>query len=626
MDTIVEYVESIQEQVQRSELEVMIEMANVYMRFADTLARCTLESDVEMEVFGLVQETDRVPKDAVPAQQTADGKSKQPTKASKKLGMIGKIVNMIKKVFSFIGGVLKKLFAWIGGLFKRKAKSADQIAEEVGIKPNPSMEEKAKTSTRSGKLTAPPQTAPISAAGSGSKTSSVKSTSAPTAGSSAQVSKKSVSISFPVEVVDDKTGSSQKKTYDAEAIFKDLSIKLNQDGTFSWNMNGAVHNYNTRDLQSHPWNSPSKQPQNPMWAIAILQNLGWFTKYHDLVLEFINGDIPKMYNQNGTSGLTEWRTKINQTMNQLNSMSFGNLTFERGEGGKIKYSTLVSAQKVLNQLNEMVGQRITNDWQDSVVIGSKVYGTAIPEGVTDEDLNRIFECLKKVYDFLAVIQYSFTITSALFNTVYDVDARYAESVSDPETLDNFVAQCISTGMPSKNIFRNIAILATPELRGPAVKVGQTRAIIFPENMPDVVYKYAINGVGISANEAERTISHKVFDTAVFASTDMPKYFAKVVGNLNHRSTAISMERAEFPGTFQDRTNHKDEIVENINRILGENNLFDAFEFSVNDLHGDNVGVLPRTGGWALIDYGNIARSTVHDPFKAKRAALKNNQK
>ena len=406
------------------------------------------------------------------------------------------------------------------------SKSADQIADEVGIKPNPSMEEKAKTTTGSGKLTAPPQTAPISAEGSGSKTSSAKSTSVPTAGSSAQVSKKSVTISIPVEVVDDKTGSSQKKTYDAEAIFKDLSIKLNQDGTFSWNMNGAIHNYNTKDLQSHPWNSPSKQPQNPMWAIAILQNLNWFTKYHDLVLEFINGDIPKMYNQNGTSGLSDWRTKINQTMNQLNSMSFGNLTFERGEGGKIKYSALVAAQKVLNQLNETVGQRITSDWQDSVIVGSKVYGNAIPEGVTDEDLNRIFECLKKVYDFLAVIQYSFTITSALFNTVYDVDARYAESVSDPETLDNFVAQCISIGMPSKNIFRNIAILATPELRGPAVKVGQTRAIIFPENMPDVVYKYAINGVGISANEAERTISHKVFVT--LAATDMPKYFAKVV--------------------------------------------------------------------------------------------------
>ena len=130
-ESILTSIDSIQESVDSTWIAVSQSMCNYFNKFAMILEN---ESDVLGTEYDIIQEADTAQSQQSQSQQSGQITT-QPTQPTQRKGILRSLLGMIIKVLRFIGSIFMKIIRFLGGLFKKKSKSADQIATEVGIKP-----------------------------------------------------------------------------------------------------------------------------------------------------------------------------------------------------------------------------------------------------------------------------------------------------------------------------------------------------------------------------------------------------------------------------------------------------------------------------------------------------------
>lgn len=123
------------------------------------------------------------------------------------------------------------------------------------------------------------------------------------------------------------------------------------------------------------------------------------------------------------------------------------------------------------------------------------------------------------------IQMGLNEVSKCFKGVYVIDKAYEGTINDIEVLGKFVDDMISSGIPAKYISFNVYMAASKELKGKGSALhpiwGQTRLVLFPDSMKDVVLKVAIGPAGRISNNSEATYYMRV------KKTEYGKYFCPV---------------------------------------------------------------------------------------------------
>ena len=156
---------------------------------------------------------------------------------------------------------------------------------------------------------------------------------------------------------------------------------------------------------------------------------------------------------------------------------------------------------------------------------------------------------------------------------------------------------IDAGIPPRNIANNVYLLAKPELRGTTlgIKAGQSRAVCFPDNNPSVVYKFAMNGMGLAANKTE----HRIWNmTKKPAFSELGKFLAPVQNSFADHA-CIVMARADKDSAGLERVSDiVADFIEEFEKTHPD------FPYDIEDLHAGNVGRL--NGNPVAIDYGWVS--------------------
>jgi hypothetical protein len=195
-----------------------------------------------------------------------------------------------------------------------------------------------------------------------------------------------------------------------------------------------------------------------------------------------------------------------------------------------------------------------------------------------------------------------TALTSQFNISYDIDYSFIGCTDNIEQIAQFCSECIKDGMPSKNIIRNIYLIATPEFRGSKVQIhaGQSRLVCFPDNDAEHVYKFATNGFGISSNKVE----HHISKLAEKQYPEMKDFIAMIVHAYGNDTSCIVQERAES-STLAERKHAINKFLRKLEDWYKAN---PKFPVEIADIHYDNIGKSARTGDWVMLDYGYLNMS------------------
>lgn len=155
--------------------------------------------------------------------------------------------------------------------------------------------------------------------------------------------------------------------------------------------------------------------------------------------------------------------------------------------------------------------------------------------------------LKKLNEFANIasdLQMGMNSISGCLQHVYEINARYLNSIHNIEDLSLFVGKCIQSGIPPKYISYNAYLISDSSIKGDGIKGdkdnpkwGQSRVVFFPLDNKNIVYKIALSGFGIRANKSEYDISE------VFEKNGGSHLIAKVIKNISN-FYIISMELVE----------------------------------------------------------------------------------
>lgn len=510
MNELLQSIDQINSTVEESEFEVMESMASVYMKHAMILENCDPETVDEIFIqeglFSTNSET-----------------------SEKKPGVLKKILNMIKSVLGFIGRLFKKLINFIIGLFRRQSKTADQIAEEVGLEPNEDSSKESKTKTQ-----------------------------------------------IKYEEFDN-TGKGSKKTFDIELIKKDVIIKMGKNRSFHvkecgfGNLKGNDKNPNydfPPGLSKNPIPVSGMNPQYKT-AIACLTDDGiqLFNKFVD--------DTQKLFDalKRGESDIH----LIIRTARQSRRMLTDHIDHKMYSDvdNEISYDAITALQKKVTELSKTIDD----------ITGSE----EIPEN------SNLGSNLKEIYMSLLNIQIGLNQLTHDLSFVQNVDKRFAGTAKTPEQVAKFAKLGINSGMTASNLIFNLYLISDASIRGNdiEIKAGQTRAVFFPDNNPDHVYKFALNGVGLASNRFEEKY------TALTSKYPDLDNFIALITNVYEGGYGVEQERAEES--------------EKSDRISGINDFLTAWEkwnrenpevpISPTDVHYDNIGWSKRTNDWVALDYG-----------------------
>ena len=222
-----------------------------------------------------------------------------------------------------------------------------------------------------------------------------------------------------------------------------------------------------------------------------------------------------------------------------------------------------------------------------------------PENIAKIDNNAdIIEVTNGLSRFSILLQFGLNQIFSSMNKIYEVDARYNESINDINKLSEIVYEFIKTGMPYKYIARNVYIISSKNIRGEAdidkPKWGQTR-VVFINKKQNRVHKIAMNQGGIRANIGE----DEVYKT--FASKGGSSLLTKVLG-ITDNKCIIDHEWANM-----DASKTHDQLS-NLKTIIKHFTTINNINLDVNaDLHSDNVGYV----GSKLVatDYGLLFRKS-----------------
>ena len=253
----------------------------------------------------------------------------------------------------------------------------------------------------------------------------------------------------------------------------------------------------------------------------------------------------------------------------------------------ISFDDIYNLYSILNEVNEKLE---TSDNPETSFINIK-------------DENGI----KFINDFCAVaanMQVGIGIIMDACGGSFLIDASYQGTVNDINVLSDFVDRSINSNMSPKYLIRNIYIICHPGLIGKGSPwkpiAGQTRLVIFPVTKKEIVYKIALNGMGVRSNESEINISklvkEKGKDSMFTLVTDATK---------DH--IIIGMERANTDISMLDKTK---DILPFRNKLYA---LSKELNIPINlsyDTHFGNIGM--KNGKLVTIDYGYGRRSTSKD--------------
>lgn len=232
---------------------------------------------------------------------------------------------------------------------------------------------------------------------------------------------------------------------------------------------------------------------------------------------------------------------------------------------------------------------------------------------------------KDVSDFLVNVSHIFInmqMTLNAFSNAIDTDSGYVapmyrNKIKTPEKLGEFVRKLIDSGISPKYVAYNAWLIANKSLKGNNKrydpKAGQSRVVFFPED-DKIVYKIAMSGFGVSANNNEDRV------TKMVKSTDVEKHFALILDNY---SNGAVVKQQRTINDFYNKNNDSDPIISNSYKRLIESSkagstsqiIQDIEEWqrdnkipnpiSITDLHAKNFGVDTRRGVYVIFDYGML---------------------
>lgn len=233
---------------------------------------------------------------------------------------------------------------------------------------------------------------------------------------------------------------------------------------------------------------------------------------------------------------------------------------------------------------------------------------------------------RDVTNFLANVSHTFinmqmnlnTFTNAIDTDKGYVAPMYRNKIKTPEKLGEFVRKLIDSGISPKYIAYNAWLIANKSLKGNSKryepKAGQSRVVFFPED-EKIVYKIAMSGFGVSANNNEYQV------TKMVKSTDVEKHFALILDNYSN-GAVVKQQRAI--NDFYNTTNNSDPIISNSYKRLIANSSKEGSTSSIKqdidewqrdnkipnpimitDLHAKNFGIDTRRGVLVIFDYGML---------------------
>ena len=575
-DHLLESVDMIQETVTNSEIEV-------FNALSETYSKCALmmeNNNYEINDILCIQEATNIDDKPTSNPPGTNNNADQ----QKKPGVFRQIINAIIKFFKFIGRQIARFVRFIASLFKRKTKTADQIAEEVGIQPNKSVAKSSSTGSKSAVSQA------VSSSGSTTAKPPKKKRNFVKAGRKRYSPKidKSVgevvkTVTIPLEVETGK-GSVVDQSIDVDVIMKKLRIKLNQDGTFSMDAPQGVENAwritNRDDHIQDNHKVKMNEAQNPYLAVQALLGDGG-TYFSNLM-----NAADKLF-----ESIRRTNNGVNDAATELEAMLDKNYRpkWNFNTNDRFKYSDIIELQKKVSEFTTKLERFKEYQFPDTDVWYR--YGSLY---------KRVVGVLNQLTVKVNDVQMSLNTLTKCFMIVYDLDAEYEGCVSDIETLTKFVDGCIKSGMPAKNVIINTYLITTPELHGETItmKNGNSRAVMFPENEPNIVYKVALSGFGLAANRAERRIS-------ILAEKQEFNELMDLIAPTNREittDTVISQERA-VPTTEEER---KANLRQYLVKLIGFLNDHKDFPYNIGDIHDDNIGKR-KDGTWIAVDYGMTAR-------------------
>lgn len=467
-----------------------------------------------------------------------------------------KVKNVLKtiidaglKVLKWIGKALANIGKWILGMFKRKTKTTpDKVISSVVKSKGTNSKSGTTNIEQIKKDVASSLTISSKASSNGSNTSS-----------NVMSAIKSVTVA-PKKVNIPSNPKSVTKMTDATVLTKPLLLEFDAHGRDKVKIN----------LNSLFLNTGGVKGQDMAGCACIMLTLCYIfestlvsdmSKIMDLLIDD-NGNDPA---QSKTLELVEqYNSKVNNLAQRINI----------DNGIEITVDQVTKVSKDVNSLMDKFGELASVDFETTSSTHLKV--------------------VNDMLSHLNIMQMSINALTRAMNGVYTIDEKYLQSIDDIGVLDNFVKGLIDGGIPSKYIGHNVYLASSKNIHsGKGDKDnpiwGQSRVVLFPPD-ESKVYKIALSGWGIKANESELEIYQKA------SRTKYSKIFARTMG-MESNGCVNTMERIPSDREPSVMT------VMKIKALLGD--FMDDCHVNLDltaDIHEGNVGIR-RDGSSCCIDYG-----------------------
>lgn len=379
--------------------------------------------------------------------------------------------------------------------------------------------------------------------------------------------------------------NSEIKPDDIELIYSNLLIDIDKDKNIRVNILNAAMNRN------------SIQVKNPSSFIAYAVPCALsIIKYPDLLDQFKNiiHNISKLMNYHISPDDSVELNRVKKLDMNYDVSSLNNDIENLAKNmctkiplnifTSVKYDDIVKASKNIADLFD----EITHI--DKIFDKDKYENASIA----------LCKIINLCGNILLNVQHGINCLCNGLKSVYQVNGIYSNSVKDISTLDKIVDKMISAGIPNKYIMRNIFILSDPKLYGKESldkpKWGQTRVVFIPNNK--IVYKIALNGPGIRANNAEL----KIYSD--FTKHDIGNLLCKVnTINDSAHNTIIEAEYVGKPFTSKYRTTFAAETAaRKFEQELNNQAKAAGITYTILDIHRKNIG-FNNSGNPVVIDYG-----------------------
>lgn len=462
-----------------------------------------------------------------------------------KEGVFKRLCDLIRKAVQWCVEKLKKFWDWIKKLIHRNQKSADQCFQSAtGKKPDENVSSAQPSAPQSQKQSVQP---------------------------SNNNQAESKTFHFEPEPMDEAQKS--EKPVDIKLMAKSIQLSIEGDKIIFYTNTARPmwtnQNVEASGINPDQINVPNQSDTKSGWNATI--NTFYMMSHPDKYKLFT--DVIDMVANK------EYLTKPTEFQNSVNA-----LDVFWGQPNRVKNAigmTIAQLDKFMEATDKLNTSLKMMDKADDP--NGKITGN--PDTM---------DALNVVSRIAFQMQFAINFITGGMNQIHVIDAKYAETIDDKETLAKFANECIKGRIPSKYIAYNLWTAATPRLRGDAdrqkPRMGQSRLVILPEN-ENTVLKIALNQYGIRSNNTEANISDLL-------KTDNAQLVA-FVSQSYADGTAIDMEKCDMSKECDDS------VINQISDGLDKHIHDHGGDAKVIDLHQANIGIL--NGYWVATDYGFIKR-------------------